>query len=513
MMDATPGSTGAISADSHDVIGKGGQATVIRARDGHGHRLSKVYDADTEVDGESLLELVSWRNRLSARDMHFLDSRAAWPLDVRDHDGNVSFQMDEAPAEFYEAASGSTRLRHGTLLFARPDVLAGLGVTVPSAETRVAICAALAELLAWLHARNVAYGDLSGRNVLWRADPTPGVFLLDCDGCSIDGSWPACEAVDTPGWAIPEGTRKPTIPADCFRFALFVLRSLGTSFQEREPAELENRLDSGTLELLRQSLNPKPSSRPPLSSWASHLRSASVRIAPDDWRAEVVEVRGEEVRVSLSMKDLVAAAVDFSSAGDRAQRSATRVLRAYCAVAREPSGHACRMFKIDRALHAWSEAAAEIGPSLQLLPTVPFPEDAECHFAAALATGTLEQPESTTNDVAAPHASQLHLLVRWWPVTPVCRSPELAAVIRNSALALALREWGTNAAAVMAEGWKQDPTGDASLRYWTGSEWTKQVREGQLVRTERLRLHLPRESPLDLVISEAMPFQSMLGER
>lgn len=127
-----------------DVAGRGGQATVWRLADGATHRLSKVYNPDVVVDVELLRVLVAWRGELSDGDAHFLDERSAWPLVVHDHAGQVAFEMTAASADFHENVGGFERVRHATLLFARPDALAGLGVPVPTLELRIAICAELA---------------------------------------------------------------------------------------------------------------------------------------------------------------------------------------------------------------------------------------------------------------------------------------------------------------------------------------------------------------------------------
>jgi len=400
------------------------------------------------------------------------------------------------------------------LLFARPDALAGLGVPVPTLELRIAICAELADTLAWLHERNVAYGDLSGRNVLWRTEPTAGVFLLDCDGCSLDGSWPATEAADTPGWTVPEGTRKPTIAADCYRFALFVLRSLGGGFQDRDPEKLTDRVDIETLDLLRRSLGLKPSSRPSMSVWASHLRAGGARGMGDDWRDEVIVFGGTDVRVSLSIDDLRSAATDFVAEAGHVRHSAAAVLRAYCAVAREPSPRASRLLELDVDLAAWAAAAVEIEPILRSLTNVPLAQDADCHFAAMLASpNTPRWAARKVADDMVPPTDMLHRLVPWWPITVRCKSQALEALIRSEILALAVEVWRVNAAQVDAEGWKPDPTGDSPFRYWTGIEWTKQIRDGGKVRTERLRMRLPYESPLKLVLAGTLTFQSVVAAR
>ena len=84
----------------------------------------------------------------------------------------------------------------------------------------------LAKLFECLHRQNVVVGDVSGRNMLWTIDPSPTVFLIDCDGFRREGERAVTTSKETPDWFDPQlKGGETTLDSDRFKLAIAMYRA------------------------------------------------------------------------------------------------------------------------------------------------------------------------------------------------------------------------------------------------------------------------------------------------
>jgi hypothetical protein len=151
---------------------------------------------------------------------------SAWPLAVvvgADPSVGVGLLMPRAPANFWlQHRDGPPRLATLSYLAGDPDRITlayGVPVPAPGGAERVAIVYSLCRLLEPWQApgggAHVVHGDLSAKNVLWSLQPTPAVYVLDCDGAAVGttDATPLGTAVGTAGGAAPMAVAPSSPPA------------------------------------------------------------------------------------------------------------------------------------------------------------------------------------------------------------------------------------------------------------------------------------------------------------
>ena len=124
------------------------------------------------------------------------ESSVNWPIDLITGGGGVlGVVLPEIPHRFYRPDGTPRALDF--LVFARADP--------PEASTRILVLIRVAEIFAWLDAHALIYGDFSGKNVVWTAQPSPAAYLIDADPIQ-SASAPAQRGVATPWWGDPRLT-------------------------------------------------------------------------------------------------------------------------------------------------------------------------------------------------------------------------------------------------------------------------------------------------------------------
>ena len=156
-------------------------------------------------------ELIAWRLALEPGERDFLDCHCAWPLiAVRESDDTVGFLMRRAPDDFWADMLGEAHtleLQH--LIHA--NAARRLGVQLPTPQQRLDLLRSFARIFDFFDQRDIVYGDVSEKNVLWTLDGTPRVFLIDCDNAHTGQG-----DQDAGGVAIPKNSswRDPYLPLD-----------------------------------------------------------------------------------------------------------------------------------------------------------------------------------------------------------------------------------------------------------------------------------------------------------
>jgi DNA-binding helix-hairpin-helix protein with protein kinase domain len=207
-------------------IGSGGQGRVFELTD-KPDMVYKEYHDPGAVNLTALDELIA----VPSNGPHELWSRViqstAWVLSrVQSHGKVVGVLLRRVPQDYTAVLSGSVKLREVQyLLYPLKPAWAGIGSV--TAEQRVEIARAVVELFSDLHQLNVIVGDVSGKNLLWRVSPAPGVLLLDCDALRKTGSHPPTHQLHTPDWDDPHTQAgHATLDSDRYKLSLLIGRIL-----------------------------------------------------------------------------------------------------------------------------------------------------------------------------------------------------------------------------------------------------------------------------------------------
>lgn len=266
-------------------LGAGAEAVVIEAPslrldDVAGELVYKQYLRSRAQDPVSA-DVVAARIALPESRRDRLDAGTAWPIRrVVDGDELRGVVLPRISSAWLRTMTlpgtgeRSTDPRDAQgLMSPAPTGPNALGLTAaPDHQDRLRICRDLAAVLQLLHDdMDLAYGDLSARNVLVRFEGRPRVLLLDCDAARpVPSTLPP---LHTPDWDPPEGG-PATTAADVYKLGLFVLRALtpfAWSSVNRDPSWATAALDPDGFDLLRRSLHQSPDARPRAVEWVVHL--------------------------------------------------------------------------------------------------------------------------------------------------------------------------------------------------------------------------------------------------
>ncbi|MEY9862791.1 putative membrane protein YgcG [Catenulispora sp. GAS73] len=274
-----------------DRLGRGGQGTVYpvanrkinEAVNGGWEVVYKEYNAATLalLDADALRGMVDLLGDLDADDARWLCDKTAWPVAVVEQAGQVrGFLMRAVPDRFRFSmrslagtTSSKTVLTNLEFLLNDEAYIAGIGLAV-SPRDRLDLLADLAATLDRLHRMGIAVGDMSPRNLLFRAGKDAGFFLIDCDAMRLHGV-SALPQVETPDWQAPAGEEKATGATDVYKFGLVAVRVAAGDQATTDPARLAA-MGGGLGDLARSSLDADASQRPATAGqWIGELKAAA----------------------------------------------------------------------------------------------------------------------------------------------------------------------------------------------------------------------------------------------
>jgi hypothetical protein len=270
--------------DVGDELGRGGQGKVFDVRnvlvEGVWRAALKLYAQDTlaRLDAAALEKLVAFGRGLPAKDRHWLYDNFAWPVSVVMKGSLVcGFLMRRVPADYYfdfrTQTQGLRRMPSNVEFLLNPDeYVENAGIQVTDHD-RLRILEAVAVSLARLHDFDVKIGDLSPKNVLFRLQPYPSCFFIDCDSVRL-GSETALEQVETTDWQAPEGEPRATRETDSYKFGLLAIRLFARDQTTVDPTKIEA-ISPALGGLAIRSQNADPALRPAPRQWVSDLKAAA----------------------------------------------------------------------------------------------------------------------------------------------------------------------------------------------------------------------------------------------
>lgn len=273
-------------ADSLTFLAKGGQGRVyqvngLRLPDVPGAIVFKEYKPG-QVAPNGLSGIIGVRNRMDQATRDRLDSMAAWPCRLVQNGSDVcGILMPRIPDSFFHqwtkpSGKEATSPREVMHLFDDPLKAKRLGWPWLSLVQRLTICRDLAGALELLHSNGLVFGDVNARNALFRLNESPSVMLVDCDAARKVGNAAVVQQLSAPDWDPPEKGSALSTNTDCYKLALFVLRSLSPGRNcstNRRPELADELLDSRARTLMRAALHGPVRQRPTAATWRSLLTS------------------------------------------------------------------------------------------------------------------------------------------------------------------------------------------------------------------------------------------------
>jgi hypothetical protein len=207
------------------------------------------------------------------------ESSVNWPVDIQVGPSGEVFGviLPRIPAPLFNEYGDVRGLEF--LVMKRADP--------PRADGRAALLIRMAEVLAFVDARGLVHGDVNGKNLAWTTNPTPIMYLIDCDGM-VPQVPPPQHGVQALGWTDPrllEGiVRAHDHYSDWYALALAMYRGLalvpgkldtkGPDGRWSSPSQIPTALPKPVQELLLQALaDPlNAAARPHPGEWVAALR-------------------------------------------------------------------------------------------------------------------------------------------------------------------------------------------------------------------------------------------------
>lgn len=183
-------------------IGEGGQGAVFTLQDDPSS-VFKHYSTPIPHGAESFSDLVGRRAGVEAA-LGGAPVEMAWPdrliVTGTDLDG---YLMSKIGIEYSVRIKGVQHPANFGYVFDRPGPFAH--TPVPTQDQRRQLGLLVAMFLDALHRNDLTYGDMSWNNMLFRLDPTPGIFVLDVDGMRPMGrpTFTGQHVAQTPDWFDP----------------------------------------------------------------------------------------------------------------------------------------------------------------------------------------------------------------------------------------------------------------------------------------------------------------------
>ena len=252
-------------------------------------------------------------SKMTPRQQEHLERVSTWPVRVvtnpTDPSKSAGVIMRRIPERFFFEWRGlrNTQRRPRELQFAIQDdeLATRIGVRPLDLDQRLRLVGRLARALVILHERDVVYGDLSMKNIIYD-DDSGDMMLVDCDSAlrigsvsPFDGKQPHTQEFIPPESAKHDTLRKrreqegasrqeldklskawarQTQATDVYKFALVVVRMFDygayRSFN-RDPAAAASKLPGECGGLLRSSLSEFDGARPSIKEWSEALNPKS----------------------------------------------------------------------------------------------------------------------------------------------------------------------------------------------------------------------------------------------
>jgi len=273
-------------------LGGGGQGKIFRLPDFHLAEapVPLIYKEYRETAGEvapqGIANLITLRSVLAREQQPWFDSHLVWPLrlvvdDLDAADATVAgIVMRLIPGAFFTSirlgAEAHRVPREARFLFLDRQNARQRELEFPDLAARLLLCQRLAYLIAFLHNKDIVFGDISSRNVLYCLSPTPDVLLVDCDAVRKVGSAPAVAQGHAPDFLPPNPYSPQSIATDLFKLGLFIVRALSpgvviTSDTAGDAAS--GVLDRTGAVMAATSVGRDPGLRPSALEWYRYFRS------------------------------------------------------------------------------------------------------------------------------------------------------------------------------------------------------------------------------------------------
>lgn len=212
-------------------INSGAFGTLYRDLRNPAHCIKVLKNPMLGEEARSLIRLAEIARWARPSDVEQMVTRFAWPIEIfGDEDGVHGYTMPLAPNSCYFELTVAKRTKRETLqikFLTDDSYWRGAAVTGPkpnvSYQDRLEIAIDCLDSMEVLHRHGLAYGDISGNNIVARMDERPGVFFFDADSVTTVDLRNANPLV-SPGWETPEGLDPLAI--DRSRFAILVFRLL-----------------------------------------------------------------------------------------------------------------------------------------------------------------------------------------------------------------------------------------------------------------------------------------------
>ena len=212
-------------------INSGAFGTLYRDPRNPAHCIKVLKDPMLGEEARSLIRLAEIARWARPSDVEQLVTRFAWPIEIfGDDDAVHGYTMPLAPNSCYFELTVAKRTKRETLqikFLTDHSYWRSAAVTGPkpnvSYQDRLEIAIDCLDSMEVLHRHGLAYGDISGNNIVARMDARPGVFFFDADSITTVDLRNASPLV-SPGWETPEGLDPLAI--DRSRFAILVFRLL-----------------------------------------------------------------------------------------------------------------------------------------------------------------------------------------------------------------------------------------------------------------------------------------------
>ena len=212
-------------------INSGAFGTLYRDPRNPAHCIKVLKDPMLGEEARSLIRLAEIARWARPSDVEQLVTRFAWPIEIfGDDDAVHGYTMPLAPNSCYFELTVAKRTKRETLqikFLTDDSYWRSAAVTGPkpnvSYQDRLEIAIDCLDSMEVLHRHGLAYGDISGNNIVARMDARPGVFFFDADSITTVDLRNSNPLV-SPGWETPEGLDPLAI--DRSRFAILVFRLL-----------------------------------------------------------------------------------------------------------------------------------------------------------------------------------------------------------------------------------------------------------------------------------------------
>jgi hypothetical protein len=289
LMDLPPPRVDLKDIDTGKKLGSGGQGTVFDVNGvliGGEPAALKLYSSEalSNLNAATLEKFINFGRQLPALDMEWLYGNYAWPVSVVTMGDNPrGLLMRKAPPNYSFAfrthsRSALPRLSEVAFLLNSDDYLWSVGLWVTDRD-RLIILETVATSLSRLHNFGIAFGDLSPKNVLFRQQPDPSSFFIDCDAVRLDKET-ALEQLETTGWEVPGSEQRATRATDSYKFGLLAVRLFARDQTTRDTSAIA-KISPKLGELARNSLNADANRRPTPGQWVDAIQRVPRQSVPD----------------------------------------------------------------------------------------------------------------------------------------------------------------------------------------------------------------------------------------